>query len=183
MAKVEKIIKETITNLPQKELEKLVLKAATKYPAFAYYLMVNYINKEFGENDLLEKAKTDINGLYYKSYRGFAPQLRMANMLSACIKRINQFSKICKNKKLEADLLIFVLAEVFAHEPKFFGTCFTTFDYKVSLLLKRLISVVTKKIHPDYLEDYKVLINSYLARLHSTSNHINTIFEMPKIIE
>ncbi|OPZ99921.1 MAG: hypothetical protein BWY70_00852 [Bacteroidetes bacterium ADurb.Bin408] len=182
MAKLDDKIKNTISTLPHKELEKLVLKAATKFPPFADYITVNYVDKELGEVDLFDKAKTDINGLYYKSYRGRAPQLRMAKMLSDCIKRINEFSKICKNKNLEADLLVFVLKEAFAGEPKYLGTCFTVFDYKVALLLKRLITLVTKKLHADYLDDYRAHINTWLSMLHSTSNHIDMVYNMPSKI-
>jgi len=57
-------------------------------------------------------------------------------MISACVKRINDFSNICKNKNLEADLLMYVLDEIFSYSPKLFGTCFTAFDYKTGLLLK-----------------------------------------------
>jgi len=183
MAKVNEQIKERIKTLSRSDLEKLLLKAASKDKSFHDYLLINYADKDFGEKDIFEKAKCDINELYFKSYRGFAPQLRRTNMLSACIKRINEFSKICKNKNLEADLLMFVLTEAFAHEPKFFGTCFTAFDYKVGLLLKRLITLVTKKLHPDYLANYKGKINVYLTQLRSTSSHINFIYELPEKIE
>ena len=42
------------------------------------------------------------------------------------------------------------------------------FDFKVGLLVKRLVKLVTKKMHKDYLVDYKC------------SNHINTIYSLPK---
>jgi len=57
------------------------------------------------------------------------------------------------------------------------------YDYKVGLLLKRLITLATKKMHPDYLVDYQEKINDFLTQLHKTSNRINTIKELPEKIE
>ncbi len=183
MAKVNPEIISKIEKLSKKELEKLVLKAASKDKSFHDYLFVNFADKDFGENDLFKEAKSDIHKLFFKSYKGYSPQLQSANMLSACIKRINEFSKICKNKNLEADLLVFVLDEAFTHDPAFFGTCFTNFDYKAGLILKRLITLVTKKLHEDYLADYKEKINIYLSRLKSTSSHLDFIYHLPEKID
>jgi len=179
MAKINENIKNGIKSLTHEELEKLVLKAAVKSRAFHDYLVVNYIDKESGEKELFEKAKADIDRLMMKSYKGFSQQLRMANMLGACSKRIAEFSKICKNKNLEADLILYVLKEPFSYPSQFFGTCFTAFDYKVGLLVQRLITLVTKKMHEDFLHDYSPLINDYLNRLHGISDHVDTIYKLP----
>ncbi|MEI7503816.1 MAG: hypothetical protein WCJ61_11080 [Paludibacter sp.] len=40
-----------------------------------------------------------------------------------------------------------------------------------------------KKMHPDYLIDYVDKINEFLEKLHHTSNHIQTIYDLPKTIE
>jgi len=64
-----------------------------------------------------------------------------------------------------------------------FGERIAGYDYKVGLLLKKLISLVTKKLHPDYLIDYLDKINEFLTKLHHTSNRINTIKELPDKIE
>jgi hypothetical protein len=167
-----------IEKLSKKELEKLVPKAASNDKNLHDYLMVNYVDKDFGEKDFFEEAKSDIYKLFFKSYKGFSPQLRSANVLSDCIKRINEFSKICKNKNLEADLLVFVLVETFSNESDFFGTCFTNFDYKVDIVLKRLITLVAKKLHQDYLADYKEKVNVYLSRLKNTSSHLDFIYNL-----
>ena len=94
----------------------------------------------------------------------------MANMLSACIKRINEFTKISKNKALEADLLMYILEIPFSLNETMFGTCFTQYDTKVAMILKRLINVVTKKLHEDYKIEYEEKINNYLQILHRNSN-------------
>jgi len=71
----------------------------------------------------------------------------------------------------------------FANPSKVFGARFSGYDYKVALLLKRLINLVTKRLHPDYLIDYQDRINEFLVKLHHTSNRINTINELPLLIE
>jgi len=103
--------------------------------------------------------------------------------LNACVKRINEFTIETNNKKLEADLVLYVLELQFAHSSKMFGARVSGYDYKVGLLLKRLITLVTKKLHPDYQVDYQDRINEFLAKLHHTSNRINTIKELPYLID
>lgn len=183
MAKVNPQIILEIEKLSKKELEKLVLKTASKDKSFHDYIMVNYIDKESGEEELYNQTIADLNRVFFKRYKGFSEELQMANMLSACIKRINEFVKVCKNKKLEADLIMYVLDVPFSCSTNMFGTCFTAYDYKVGLLVKRLLTVVTKKMHEDYLADYKEKINAYLTILHRTSSHINSINALPKLIE
>ena len=182
MATISAEIKKGITTLSKKELEKLVIKAASKDKSFYDYLFVNYFNKETGEQELYNKTKADLDTLIHKSYRGFSEQLQLANMLSACVKQINEFAKVCKNKQLEADLIMYVLEIPFSKNTNCFGTCFTTYDYKTALLVKRVITLLTKKLHPDYLIQYTQTINQYLIVLHRTSSHMNLVYSLPKTI-
>lgn len=149
MAKCAPIISAQISSISKKELEKLVLKAAAKDKSFHDYLLVNYFDKEYGEQDLYKQAETELDKLIGKNYKGFSEELQLANMLGACARRINEFSKNCKNKNLEADLLVHVLEIPFSLNPNMFCTCFTAYNYKVVALLKRLINLVESKMHPD----------------------------------
>ncbi len=182
MSKVSSIISSQIGNLSKKELEKLVLKAAAKDKAFHNHLLVNYFDKEFGEQDLFEEAKTDLDHLTKKGYKGFSEELQLANMLGACSKRITEFSKNCKNKHLEADLIMHVLQIPFSLSTNMFCTCFTAYNYKVVLLLKRLISLVESRMHEDYKIQYQSKINDYLNILHRTSQHLDYVYSLPKSI-
>jgi hypothetical protein len=178
MPRITPEIKELISKIQRKDLEKLLLKAVSKDKGFYDFLIVNYLNKESGEQDLFDQAKSDLDRLFTKCYKGFSKNLQMANMLSACIKRINEFSKVCKNKNLEADLIIYALEIPFSYKGNF-GTCFTALDHKVGLMVNRLFNLVTKKMHEDYLAEYKDNINYYLKILHSCSNHVSVIYKLP----
>ncbi|MEI7594206.1 MAG: hypothetical protein WCK02_00545 [Bacteroidota bacterium] len=181
MPKLNTEIKQQLATLSKEKLLEIVQKLATKKENFEF-LMLNYLDKENGEKDLFIKAKDDLNGLFFKRYKGFAEELQLANMLSACTKRINEFTKLSKNKKLEADLLVFVLDEAFSYNSKMYGTCFTAFDYRVGLMVKRLVTILTKKIHEDLVLDYKGKANFYLSRLHATSDFLDSIYSLPKNI-
>lgn len=109
MSRVDPAVKEAISQLSKKELEKLVLKAAQKNKEFYDFLLVNYIDKEDGCQALFEDAKGDLESLFRKSYRGFSEELRIANMLSACNKRISSFEKVCKDKHYVLQLAMYVL--------------------------------------------------------------------------
>jgi hypothetical protein len=176
MPKLEPEFKEQIRLLLKEDLQEIVLKLSSKEKLVYDYVMVNYLNKSSGESELFEKTKADLEVLFRKSYKGFSQQLQLANMLSACIKRINEFTKISKNKVYEADLLMYILEVPFSLPANMFGTCFTQYDVKVAQILKRLITLVTKKLHEDYKMDYEEIIHEYLQILNRKSNDIDTIY-------
>lgn len=104
MAKVDPSISLAIASLKRSELEILVLKAASKDKVFHDYLLVNYGDTESGEKDLYEQAHADLNIILAKRHKGFSDELKMVNALQACNKRIEEFSKACKNKKIRIRL-------------------------------------------------------------------------------
>ncbi|HET7734012.1 MAG TPA: hypothetical protein VFK73_09265 [Paludibacter sp.] len=176
------LLKEQLAQLSKKELAEMVLKLAGKRYNYEF-LLVNFLDKDGGEQTLFEEAKEDIDRLWLKEYRGSTIQKQHVNKLNACVKRINEFTVETKSKKLEADLVLYVLELQFSNKVNVFGARISGYDYKVGLLLKRLIALVTKKLHPDYLVDYQEKINEYLNQLHKTSNRINTIKDLPQSIE
>ena len=180
MDSITEQIKCKISTLSRNELEKLVLKAASKHKEFNAFLRVNYIDKQSAEDELFDEAKADLGILMGKSYKGYAQELKLANMLTACNKRVMGFSKVCKNKKSEADLLMLILEIPFSLSGKILGTCFTVLDYKVALILKKVITLINTKLHPDYKMEYQEKINRYLNIMHSTSNHIDSVYALPK---
>ncbi|HEX5154790.1 MAG TPA: hypothetical protein VFW07_25265 [Parafilimonas sp.] len=182
MPKLDGDFKNQIKSLSKAELENIVIRFASKYKEVHDFLAVNYFDKRFGEEDLFIETRNDVQLLFKKNYKGYSPQLQLANMIGSCVKRINEFDKLCKNKNLCADLLMIILDEVFSYTTDLFGTCFTKYDYKVALLLKRLITLVTTRLHPDYKIEYEGKINHYLEALHRTSNHIDFIYAMPAAI-
>lgn len=182
MPRLNAEIKEQIKKLDNKELQDIVLKLASKEKMVFDFLITNYLDKDSGEKKLFESTKTDLEIIFGKRYKGFAEQLQLANMLGACIKRINEFTKISKNPVMEADLLLHILDIPFSLTTNMFGTCFTQYDTKVAMIVKRLINVVTKKLHEDYRIEYVETINDYLKILNRTSSHIDTVYNLPKSI-
>lgn len=182
MPRLSKEIKEKIKSLECKELQDIVLKLSSKDKSVYDYVFANYLDKEYGEKELFETAKADLEIIFIKRYKGYAEELQMANMLGACIKRINEFTKISKNKIFEAGLLLHILEVPFSLTTNMFGTCFTQYDTKVAMIVRRLINVVTKKMHEDYKIEYEETINEYLQILHRRSNHIDTVYNLPKTI-
>ncbi|MEO6233568.1 MAG: hypothetical protein ABJB11_19105 [Ferruginibacter sp.] len=179
MAKVADTISSQISNLPKQELEKLVLRAAKRDKEFHDFLLVNYFDKEYGEQDLFEQAKEDLEVFFRKKYKGYAEELQLAEMLKACSKRIVEFSKVCKNKHLECDLVMHVLEIPFSLPANMFQTCFTAYNYKVVSLLKRIVNLVEKKMHEDYKIQYRSKINNYLDVLHRTCSYLDYVNALP----
>lgn len=182
MAKSKALIKEQLQQFSRQELIEIVLKMASKRHNYEF-LLVNFIDPENGELTLFQEAKEDIENLSQKFFPGRTVQHQMVKRLNACVKRIREFTVETKSKKPEADLIMYVLEMQFSYPERVFGARFSGYDYKVALLLKKLISLVTKKLHPDYLIDYQDKINSFLTQIHRTSNRINTVYDLPEYIE
>ncbi len=182
MPRINPEFKEQIKSLTTAELQKIVLKLAAKDKFIYDFILVNYLDKDSGKRELYDEAVNDLNILFASGYRGFVKHIQMANMLRACTKRIDQFCKVSNDKKLEAELLMHVLKVPFSLPVEFFGSCFTQFDAMVAQLVRRLITIVTKKLHEDYKIEYDEKINQYLQILHARSRHINLVFNMPKEI-
>ncbi len=179
MPKINAETKEAIKKLGKEELEKLVLKAAQKDITFYNYLLINYVDKEFGEQDLFDDALGDIEMLFIKNYKGYAEELKLGNMLAACHKRINEFSKVSKNKELELKLIMHVLELPFSLSSNLFCTCFTNYNYRVSLLIKKAIALLQNKLHEDFKIEYSKTINGYLETLHRTSGYLDSVSGLP----
>ena len=127
------------------------------------------MNKETGEKELFEKAKADLDMIFSKHYIEYTAQARLIKMLPVAINRVTEYTKVSKNKLLEVVLILYVLAVSFSADKYIFESIFNAFDKKVVLIVKRLITLVTTKLHPDYLANYQDTINVYLNTLHQRS--------------
>ncbi len=182
MPKLDKDYKTQVSLLTNKEKDTIIFKYAAKNKLIYNYIYVNYVDKEHGEQELYEQTKEDVKNLFIKGYKGYSQELRLVNMMIACIKRINEFQKICIHRNLEADLLILLLDEVFGYPTKHFGTYYRRFDTKVGTILKRLINLINTKLHDDFRLEYEDKVNYYLNILHSKSDHIPVVVALPKVL-
>jgi len=182
MPRLSKELKEKIGALPCTDLKDIVLKLTAKEKWIYDFMMINYLDKEAGQQIIFEEAKKDLNVLFGKNYRGYATQIQVTNMLTACVRRVNEFTKLSKNKELEANLLVHILQRPYLQSLDMYGTCFTQFDNKVAQIVKRLITIVTKKLHEDLKIEYDDLINDYLKILHIRSRHLDRVYTLPKSV-
>lgn len=182
MPKLSTEFKEAIAKLGEKELRKLVLNIASKDQAIYDLIYFNYVTGQEELEDLLEETKDKIiMEMDLFSTRGIYER-NLAKAIGKAVKHINYFSKLTKNKVMEAELLLFLLEEVFENHSDALGTCWTVFDSKVAITTNRLFNLVTKKLNEDYLIEYQKPLNRFLNILHTTSNHLDYVYDMPKAI-
>ena len=180
MAKLTPELKNKISQLSKQELEKLVTKAAGSSKSFYDYLILNYIDKDSGEDELFEEKMNEIESIIDSLYLGRIPEEDYAQMFADCNKEIASFAKVCKRKNLELDLIMFVLKKAFSISHKHYETCFTKINYQVYLLTKKAINLLNTKLHEDYRIQYVPTLNEYLHFLHTYSNHLNYVFYLPQ---
>lgn len=178
---ISKDFKEQISHLPKETLEKLVIKIASKDKSFSDFLELNYFANGINENDIFEDYKQKLNKLVFKRYKGYAEEEKAAHFITACNKELANFEKLCKNKELFVQLILVVLDSAYNDFGARFGTCFTVYEYKFSLLLKKAIKTITTKLHEDLLIEYKHQINRYLNNI-KTANYLDYIYLLPNEI-
>lgn len=180
MPKLTKEFKQAIEQIPVQKLRKLLIQAAAKNRELFDIINLQYVSGKNAEKELFQEAKDLVHGeILFFSDRGVA-QKCYAKAISKAVAHINQYAKVTKNKPGEAALLLVLLEEVFENYSNELGTCWTVFDSRLAITTNRLYNLVTKKLHEDYLIEYKEPLNRFLEILHSRSNHLNYIYDMPK---
>lgn len=183
MPRLSKDFKKVISEIPADELQKLVLQAASKSQEIYDWINIRYVDGQVAKNQLFKEAKDNALGeIYAYSDRGII-QKSLAKAIGNAVKHINYYVKITNDVVGEAELLNSILKFVFESFADDLGTCWTVFDSKLAVTTNRLYNLVTKKLHEDYRVEYHYSLNSYLEILHSSSNHLDYIYNMPKSME
>lgn len=180
MPRLSKEFKQAIKEIPVGELQKLVMQFASKNREIYNIVNIQYVNGSDAENEFFEETKEKIIAeIYFISDRGII-QKNVAKAITKSVGYINHFSKVTKNKVREAELLLCLLNGAFKHYANELGTCWTVFDSKLAITTNRLYNLVSKKLHKDYLIEYSEPMNRFLKILHTQSNHLDYVYNMPK---
>ncbi|MCD4819056.1 MAG: hypothetical protein K8S23_10235 [Candidatus Cloacimonetes bacterium] len=181
MPKLTSDFKQAISSLSPAELKKIIFRFSRNNQAMYDTLSFEYV-KDNTAIDLFEEAKEDIE-FNFDDLSGRVIQKKLAKAIGNSVQSINEFKKITKDKKLEADLLVFLLKIVFDTYSKELGTCWSIFDSKVAVTTNRLYNLITKKLHQDFLLDYEEDINKFLNILKKECSHLNYVYKMPNTLE
>ena len=183
MPRLSKEFKQAIKEIPVKELQKLVMQFASKNREIYDFINLQYVEGEDAEEELFEETKEKISDeILFLGERGII-QKNLAKAITKSVGYINHFVKVTKNKNREADLLRNLLDKVFENYADELGTCWTVFDSKLAVTTNRLYNLVTKKLHEDYWIEFREDLNRFLDVLHSRSNYLDYVNEMPKSLE
>ena len=183
MPRLSKEFKQAIKEIPVKELQKLVMQFASKNREIYDFINMQHVEGENAEEELFEETKEKISAeILFLGERGII-QKNLAKAITKSVGYINHFVKVTKNKNREADLLRNLLDKVFENYADELGTCWTVFDSKLAVTTNRLYNLVTKKLHEDYWIEFREDLNRFLDVLHSRSNYLDYVNEMPKSLE
>ena len=182
MPVLSKDFKQAIEDIPVRDLQKLVMQEAAKNREFFDIITIHYVSGIEAEKEIFEETKDNTLGeLYYVDDRGVL-QKNLAKAINKAVKHINHYVKVTKNKVGEAELLHSLLDEIFKNYSDELGTCWTVYDSKLAVTTNRFYNLVTKKLHEDYLIEYKEPLNDFLKTLHAKSNHLDFVYDMPNTI-
>ncbi len=180
MPVLSKEFKQAIEGIPVRDLQKLVIQAAAKSQEFYDMINIQYVSGKQAEKEIYEEIKA-LGELYFVEDRGIL-QKNLAKAITKAINHINHYVKVTKNRAGEAELLHGLLDEIFNNYSNELGTCWTVYDSKLAVTTNRFYNLVTKKLHEDYLIEYREPLNDFLKTLHAKSNHLDFIYDMPNTI-
>ncbi|MBE0638292.1 MAG: hypothetical protein IH598_07220 [Bacteroidales bacterium] len=182
MPKLSKNFKDAVEELSVDELRKLVIELAKKNQEAYDYIKLKYLSTDETEKELFDECKQKVLSETWNVYNRRNIQKNLAAAITRAIRHINYFEKVTKNEVLVAELLLILLNEVFDDFKDELGTCWTAFDSKLAITTNRLINLVTKKLHPDYLVEYREPINNFLNILHEKSGYLDCVYKLPKTL-
>jgi hypothetical protein len=179
MPRLSTEFKQAIEKIPVSDLKKLVIEMARKNRELYDLLKHKFVEKNT-EEELFEETKENVIAeIRWRSDRGII-QKNLAKAISKAVKHINYFTRINKNKVLEAQLLLALLNEVFENFSDELGTCWTVYDSKLAITTNRLYNLVTKQLHEDYRIEYEEPLNRFLKILHTKCRGLDCVCRMPE---
>ena len=182
MPGLSKDFKQAIEEIPVRDLQKLVMQAATKNREFFDMINIQYVSGKQAEKEIFQEMKDNaLSELYFVGDRGVL-QKNLARAITKAVKHINYYVKVTANKVGEAELLLSLLNEIFKNYSNELGTCWTVYDSKLAVTTNRFYNLVAKKLHEDYLIEYEEPLKDFLKTLHSKSNHLDFVNDMPNTI-
>jgi len=176
-------LKEILHDQSIKKLVSIIQKQANKDTAFLISLKMEFLDKEEIEEMLYEEYSQIIDSKLYDSTRYTRVYMHAYKTLMNAVKELNKFTKLCKNKKMEADLLALIMEYVFENYSDEFGTYYTQFDNKVAITFQRWYNVVTKKLHPDYHVEYFEDMEKYYNILKRKCDHIDRVYGLEYVFK
>ncbi len=182
MPKLTTEIKKQIKGLSKSDLEQIVLKCAGRDKYWYEYIYVHFLNPGYGEQDLFEDYKLELEKLSQKSFPGRRESMRLNRLLKASNTLIRQFHQIVKKPSLEVELYLHALDIHFEMSPSCLGGNYQVYDNNIARTLKKAIVLIREKLHDDYLLEYSGRINGYLLTLHRLAPFNPVVRELPRSI-
>lgn len=169
-----------LENLTEKQNGKLLYQLLKKDKVMIEKLYFKHISTPEVINSRYEEFKKKVIEVLFSNYRTYAEEQAPAKAINEAKKVIKSFTIIDKRPEKEAALHMIILETIFENSYQAqFGTCWTKYDWVVSQTLKRLITLVTKKLHEDYLLDYKPKLDQYLKRIKSVPDFNDFVYVLP----
>lgn len=183
MPRLSKAFKQAIQEIPEKELQELIVKAASKSQEIYDWINIHHVDGQEAQKQLFKETKDKALGEVYGYRDQRVIQKSLAKAIGNAVKHINYYAKVTNDFVGEAELLNSILTFVFERFTDDLGTCWTVFDSKLAVTTNRFYNLVTKKLHEDYFIEYQEDLDRFLNILHSRSNHLDYVYKMPKSIE
>jgi hypothetical protein len=172
-------IKPYIESLNLKEKDKLIVQLLRKNQEEMSRIYYQKVASSGELDEYFDDTKEEILVCLDVNYSYGILQKNLAKGIAKANKTIKKYALVDKRPEKEAELLMFILDLLFEEYSNEFGTRWTAFDYRTGQTLSKLITLVSKKIHPDYRIEFEDRINNYLLEIKKLSSYNDFIYNLP----
>jgi hypothetical protein len=171
--------KKALKRLSEAEKESLLLRAVRRdaelYETFRYELLHDVTLEQ-----VQEETADRIHEIFNLAVSGRLLNRSLVKAMRASVQEAARARRITKNKRLEIELLIYILRQAIDNYSGQFDSVYDGFYNATARLAARVPALVLKSLHEDLWVEYKSEIDDILAELHRRSKSRSLKFELPR---
>lgn len=170
--------KRALRQLPEKEKETLLLRAARRDAEFYEALCFELLD-DVTLASVQHEAEDRIHELFNVSVSGYLLHKSLPKVLSKAQKEVARARRITKSRLLEADLNMYTLRLIFGNYTGSLDSSHALFYKATARLAVRTAGLVLKNLHEDLWLEYKSDLDIFFQQLRSYDNRWQLSFEIP----
>ncbi|GAA4369963.1 hypothetical protein GCM10023185_44080 [Hymenobacter saemangeumensis] len=171
--------KKAIKRLPEAEKETLLLRAVRRdaelYETFRYELLADVTLEQ-----VQEETADRIHEIFNLAVSGRLLNRSLVKATRAAVQEAARARRITKSKRLEIDLLLYILHQAIDNYSGQFDSVYDGFYNATARLAARIPALILKSLHEDLWLEYKGEVDEVLQELHRRSKSRNLKFELPR---
>jgi hypothetical protein len=171
--------KKALKRLTEAEKESLLLRAVRRdaelYETYRFELLADVTLEQ-----VQDETADRIHETFNLAVSGRLLNRSLVKALRASVQEAARARRITKSKRLEIDLLLYILRLAIDNYSGQFDSVYEGFYNATTRLAARVPALILKSLHEDLWVEYKSDVDTILQELHARSKSRHLKFELPR---